>query len=75
MKVAFNLIVEFSGEIHVLSILKAFLKNNKKNGTVAQSVMRLLGMHSDPRLTPMYGTFFREDLVMKTFLQSFILFC
>ena len=43
-------------------------------GAVARSEASLLGMQAAPSLIPMFGTVFRGDLVMKTFLRPFSLF-
>ena len=43
-------------------------------GAVARSETSSLGMQAAPSLIPTSGTFFRGDLVMKTFLQPFSLF-
>ena len=43
-------------------------------GVVAWSVVRPHGMQEAPRSNPTSGTFFLEDLVMKIFLQPFLLF-
>ena len=43
-------------------------------GAVAQSEASSLGMQAAPSSIPTSGTFFRGDLVMKTFLQPFSLF-
>ena len=44
-------------------------------GTVARSEACSLGMQAAPSSIPTSGTFFRGDLVMKTFLRPFSLFC
>ena len=43
-------------------------------GVVAQSEASSLGMQAAPSSIPTSGTFFRGDLVMKTFLRPFSLF-
>ena len=43
-------------------------------GAVARSEACSLGMQAAPSLIPTSGTFFRGDLVMKTFLRPFSLF-
>ena len=43
-------------------------------GAVARSEACSLGMHAAPSSIPTSGTFFRGDLVMKTFLRPFSLF-
>ena len=43
-------------------------------GAVARSEASSLGMQAAPSLIPTSGTFFRGDLVMKTFLRPFSLF-
>ena len=43
-------------------------------GAVARSEASLLGMQAAPSSIPTSGTFFRGDLVMKTFLRPFSLF-
>ena len=43
-------------------------------GTVARSEASSLGMQAAPSSIPTSGTFFRGDLVMKTFLRPFSLF-
>ena len=43
-------------------------------GEVARSEACSLGMQAAASLIPMSGTFFRGDLVMKTFLRPFSLF-
>ena len=43
-------------------------------GAVARSEARPLGMQAAPSSIPKSGTFFRGDLVMKTFLRPFSLF-
>ena len=45
-----------------------------KLGAVAGSEASLLGMQAASSLSPMSGTFFCGDLVMKTFLRPFSLF-
>ena len=46
----------------------------KRPGAVAWSEASSLGMQADPSSIPTSGTFFRGDLVMKTFLRLFSLF-
>ena len=43
-------------------------------GAVARSEASSLGMQAAPSSIPTSGTFFRGDLVMKTFLRPFSLF-
>ena len=43
-------------------------------GAVARSEASSLGMQAAPSLIPTSGTFFRGDLVMKTFLRPFSFF-
>ena len=43
-------------------------------GAVARSETSPLGMQAAPSSIPTSGTFFRGDLVMKTFLRPFSLF-
>ena len=43
-------------------------------GAVARSEASSLGMQAVPSSIPTSGTFFRGDLVMKTFLRPFSLF-
>ena len=43
-------------------------------GAVARSEARPLGMQASPSSIPTFGTFFRGDLAMKTFLRPFSLF-
>ena len=56
------------------------IKNNKttceprRPGAVAWSEASSLGMQAAPSSIPTSGTFFRGDLVMKTFLRPFSLF-
>ena len=45
-----------------------------KPGAVARSEASSLGMQAAPSSIPTSGTFFRGDLVMKTFLRPFFLF-
>ena len=45
-----------------------------KTGAVARSEACPLGMQAAPSSIPTSGTFFRGDLVMKTFLRPFSLF-
>ena len=52
---------------------RIFTKNNIP-GAVARSEARSLGMQAAPSSIPTSGTFFRGDLVMKTFLRLFSLF-
>ena len=47
---------------------------SRKPGTVARSEGRPLGMQAAQNSIPTPGTFFRGDLVMKTFLRPFSLF-
>ena len=44
-------------------------------GAVAQSEASSLGMQAAPSSISTFGTFYRADLVMKTFLRPFSLFC
>ena len=46
----------------------------QKPGAVARSEASSLGMQAAPSSIPTSGTFFRGDLVMKTFLRPFSLF-
>ena len=46
----------------------------KRQGAVARSEACSLGMQAAPSSIPTSGTFFRGDLVMKTFLRPFSLF-
>ena len=46
-----------------------------RSGAVARSDACSLGMQAAPSSIPTSGTFFRGDLVMKTFLRPFSLFC
>ena len=45
-----------------------------RQGAVARSEASSLGMQSAPSSIPTSGTFFRGDLIMKTFLRPFSLF-
>ena len=48
--------------------------NRQGPGAVARSEANPLGMQAAPSSIPRSGTFFRGDLVMKTFLRPFSLF-
>ena len=55
-----------------------FFISNITQGAVARVGSKVVCNYSlqvDPRSTPTSSTFFREDLVMKIFLQPFFLFC
>ena len=43
----------------------------QRDGAVARSEASSLGMQAAPRSIPTSGTFFRGDLVIKTFLRPF----
>ena len=62
-----------SGGWHVLdrNRFEASFKPFLWPGVVARSEACSLGMQAAPSLIPTSGTFFRGDLVMKTFLGSF----
>ena len=59
---------------HSYIILELGKQSSCLPGAVARSEASPLGMQVAPSSIPMSGTFFRGDLVMKTFLRPFSLF-
>ena len=52
-----------------------WVQENIRPGAVARSKASSLGMQAAPSSIPTSSTFFRGDLVMKTFLRPFSFFC
>ena len=59
---------------NVLSVPDTFDTFKRRPGAVTRSEASPLGMQAAPSSIPTSGTFFRGDLVMKTFLGPFSLF-
>ena len=55
--------------LHRIHYYMYFDSQHNQPGTLTQSVVVHLGMQAVQRWIPASGTFFREDLVMKTFLR------
>ena len=60
--------------LHVWFLVRPFVYFHTWPDAVARSEASSLGMQAAPSSIPTSGTFFRGDLVMKTFLRPFSLF-